>query len=91
MEPVTSAFLDPSMTYLVTSSIDAGDFADAKFAALAAHETQISTDDSFFALSNNLGLQIWGDEYYTLVKGTKSGPFDAKGRETDLTSGITLS
>ncbi len=58
--------------------------------AMKAHETQISLDGPFFALSNNLGLQIWGDEYYTLVKGTKSGPFDAKGRETDLTSGITL-
>jgi N-acetyl-1-D-myo-inositol-2-amino-2-deoxy-alpha-D-glucopyranoside deacetylase len=47
-------------------------------------------DGPFFALSNNLGLQIWGDEYYTLVKGDKTGPFDAQGRETDLTSGITL-
>jgi N-acetyl-1-D-myo-inositol-2-amino-2-deoxy-alpha-D-glucopyranoside deacetylase len=59
-------------------------------AAMKAHETQISLDGPFFALSNNLGLQIWGDEYYTLVKGDKTGPFDAQGRETDLTSGITL-
>ena len=66
------------------------EYVDAKMAAMKAHETQISLDGPFFALSNNLGLQIWGDEYYTLVKGTKSGPFDAKGRETDLTSGITL-
>jgi N-acetyl-1-D-myo-inositol-2-amino-2-deoxy-alpha-D-glucopyranoside deacetylase len=35
-----------------------------------------------------LGLQIWGDEYYTLVKGEKSAPFDDHGRETDLSSGI---
>jgi N-acetyl-1-D-myo-inositol-2-amino-2-deoxy-alpha-D-glucopyranoside deacetylase len=74
----------------VTTLIDGGQYVDAKMAAMKAHETQISLDGPFFALSNNLGLQIWGDEYYTLVKGEKSGPFDAQGRETDLTSGITL-
>lgn len=70
--------------------IDGGAYVDAKMAAMKAHETQISLDGPFFALSNNLGLQIWGDEYYTLVKGIKSAPFDSYGRETDLTSGITL-
>jgi N-acetyl-1-D-myo-inositol-2-amino-2-deoxy-alpha-D-glucopyranoside deacetylase len=74
----------------VTTLIDGGQYVDAKMAAMKAHETQISLDGPFFALSNNLGLQIWGDEYYTLVKGEKCGPFDAHGRETDLTSGITL-
>ena len=74
----------------VTTLIDGGQYVDAKMAAMKAHETQISLDGPFFALSNNLGLQIWGDEYYTLVKGDKTGPFDAQGRETDLTSGITL-
>ncbi len=74
----------------VTTLIDGGAYVDAKMAAMKAHKTQISLDGPFFALSNNLGLQIWGDEYYTLVKGIKSAPFDAKGRETDLTSGIVL-
>jgi N-acetyl-1-D-myo-inositol-2-amino-2-deoxy-alpha-D-glucopyranoside deacetylase len=74
----------------VTTLIDGGQYVDAKMAAMKAHETQISLDGPFFALSNNLGLQIWGDEYYTLVKGDKTGPFDTQGRETDLTSGITL-
>jgi N-acetyl-1-D-myo-inositol-2-amino-2-deoxy-alpha-D-glucopyranoside deacetylase len=74
----------------VTTLIDGGAYVDAKMAAMKAHETQIALDGPFFALSNNLGLQIWGDEYYTLVKGTKSAPFDSYGRETDLTSGITL-
>jgi len=74
----------------VTTLIDGGKYVDAKLAAMKAHETQIAVDGPFFALSNNLGLQIWGDEYYTLVKGNKSGPFDAFGRETDLTSGVTL-
>jgi N-acetyl-1-D-myo-inositol-2-amino-2-deoxy-alpha-D-glucopyranoside deacetylase len=74
----------------VTTLINGSEYVDAKMAAMKAHETQISLDGPFFALSNNLGMQIWGDEYYTLVKGTKSEPFDSHGRETDLTSGITL-
>jgi N-acetyl-1-D-myo-inositol-2-amino-2-deoxy-alpha-D-glucopyranoside deacetylase len=74
----------------VTSLINGSDYVESKMAAMKAHETQIALDGPFFALSNNLGMQIWGDEYYTLVKGTKSAPFDANGRETDLTSGIVL-
>jgi N-acetyl-1-D-myo-inositol-2-amino-2-deoxy-alpha-D-glucopyranoside deacetylase len=72
----------------VTTLIDGGAYVDNKMAAMKAHETQIALDGPFFALSNNLGLQIWGDEYYTLVKGEKTGPFDSHGRETDLTSGV---
>jgi len=72
----------------VTTLIDGAAYVDSKMAAMKAHETQIALDGPFFALSNNLGLQIWGDEYYTLVKGTKSAPFDSNGREIDLTSGV---
>ena len=72
----------------VTTLIDGAEYVDSKMAAMKAHETQIALDGPFFALSNNLGLQIWGDEYYTLVKGTKSAPFDFNGREIDLTSGV---
>ncbi len=74
----------------VTTLIDGSEFVDAKMAAMKAHETQIALDGPFFALSNNLGLAIWGDEYYTLVHGKKSPPFDSDGRETDLTAGIVL-
>lgn len=74
----------------VTTLIDGLAYVDNKMEAMKAHETQIALDGPFFALSNNLGLQIWGDEYYTLVKGTKTGPFDSHGRETDLTSGVIL-
>ena len=74
----------------VTTLIDGGEYVDNKMNAMKAHETQIALDGPFFALSNNLGLQIWGDEYYTLVKGNKTGPFDSHGRETDLTSGLVL-
>ena len=44
----------------------------------------------FFALSNNLGLQVWGYEYYTLVKGEKTAPFDSKGYEQDLFAGVDI-
>ncbi len=75
---------------LVTTLIDGNEFVQAKMDAMKAHETQIALDGPFFALSNNLGLQVWGHEYYTLVKGNKSAPFDSAGRESDLTSGVQL-
>ena len=74
----------------VTSLIDGNSYVDAKMAAMKAHHTQIALDGPFFALSNNLGLQVWGHEYYTLVKGEKGAPFDVNGRESDLFSGVTL-
>ena len=75
---------------VVTTLIDGNEFVDAKMAAMKAHETQIALDGPFFALPDNLGLQIWAHEYYTLVRGEKSAPFDDQGREIDLTSGIIL-
>ena len=69
---------------LVTTVIEGNQFVDKKMAALAAHKTQITMDGPFFALSNNLGNQIWGYEYYILVKGVKGGKFNEKGLETDL-------
>ena len=74
----------------VTTLIDGEKYVQNKLDAMKAHETQISTDGPFFALSNNLGLQIWGDEYYTLVLGDKAEPFNDQGRETDLFAGVNL-
>lgn len=73
---------------LVTSVIEAEDCADLKMEAMRAHPTQISVDGPFFALSDNLGFKVWGREFYRLVRGEKSGPFDSNGRETDLFAGI---
>lgn len=75
---------------LVTTLIAGSDYVDAKMAAMKAHETQISVDGPFFALSNNVGLDVWGNEYYTLVKGEKAGELDAHGRETDLFAGLKV-
>ena len=75
---------------LVTAVVDANDFVDAKMAAMKAHATQIELDGPFFALSNHLGLQVWGNEFYSLVKGQAHAPLNSEGRETDLFAGINL-
>jgi N-acetyl-1-D-myo-inositol-2-amino-2-deoxy-alpha-D-glucopyranoside deacetylase len=74
----------------VHALIDGNGYVDQKMEAMKAHHTQIALDGPFFALSNNLGLQVWGNEFYTLVKGKKSEPFDEAGRESDLFAGVIL-
>jgi N-acetyl-1-D-myo-inositol-2-amino-2-deoxy-alpha-D-glucopyranoside deacetylase len=78
----------------VTTLIHAPNQVETKMAAMKAHATQITVDGPFFALSNNLGVQVFGDEYYTLVKGEVAPPF-AKGLnnrdlESDLFAGVEL-
>ena len=75
---------------LVTAVVDANEYVDAKMAAMKAHSTQIELDGPFFALSNQLGLQVWGNEFYSLVKGAANAPFNSDGRETDLFAGVNL-
>jgi len=72
---------------LLSAAIDAGDFVEAKMAAMRAHATQITVDGPFFALSNNLGNRVWGTEFYRLAKG-RQGPTDDRGLETDLFAGL---
>jgi len=74
----------------VHALIDGNKYVDKKMDAMRAHATQISVDGPFFALSDNVGLQIWGNEYYTMVRGAKAEPIDEQGRETDLFAGIVL-
>ena len=74
----------------VHALIDGNAYVDKKMSAMKAHSTQIAVDGPFFALSNNVGLQVWGNEYYTLVKGEKSAPLNEKGYESDLFAGIKL-
>jgi len=74
----------------VHALIDGGEYVEQKMEAMRAHGTQIAVDGPFFALSNNLGLEIWGNEYYTLVKGEKGPAIDSRGLESDLFSGISL-
>jgi N-acetyl-1-D-myo-inositol-2-amino-2-deoxy-alpha-D-glucopyranoside deacetylase len=76
---------------LVTAAVDANVYVEAKMAAMRAHATQIEVDGPFFALSNHLGLQVWGTEYYSLAKGEAGAPFNQDGRETDLFAGVKIS
>ncbi|SEG42944.1 N-acetyl-1-D-myo-inositol-2-amino-2-deoxy-alpha-D-glucopyranoside deacetylase [Thermomonospora echinospora] len=75
----------------VTTVVDARAHLPAKLAALRAHRTQITvaSEDQgpFFALSNNIGQQAFGAEYYTLLDGRR-GPSAAGGRESGLFSGL---
>ncbi|MFC0625882.1 N-acetyl-1-D-myo-inositol-2-amino-2-deoxy-alpha-D-glucopyranoside deacetylase [Kribbella deserti] len=70
----------------ITCVIEGESFVDQKMSAMKAHATQITLDGPFFALSNNNGNEVWGNEEYVLAKGTASpGP---DGREHDLFAGL---
>ncbi|UOY03825.1 N-acetyl-1-D-myo-inositol-2-amino-2-deoxy-alpha-D-glucopyranoside deacetylase [Blastococcus sp. PRF04-17] len=73
----------------VTAAVDGRAFVDRKDAAMRAHPTQIQVDGPFFALSNNLGMEVLGTEYYRLVRGERgpagNGP---QGWEDDLFAGL---
>ena len=56
----------------VTTEIDARPYLPAKLAAMKAHETQITVDGQFYALSDEVGRRALGVEYYTLL-----GPSDS--------------
>jgi N-acetyl-1-D-myo-inositol-2-amino-2-deoxy-alpha-D-glucopyranoside deacetylase len=71
---------------LVTTEIDGREFSAAKDAAMRAHATQIAVDGPFYALSNNIGMELLNVEYYRLVRGRTDSE---RGRETDLFAGIT--
>jgi N-acetyl-1-D-myo-inositol-2-amino-2-deoxy-alpha-D-glucopyranoside deacetylase len=72
---------------LVTTEVDGNAQVEAKLAAMRAHATQITVDGPFFALSNNLGQQVWGVEHYRLVRGDPV-PGPDGGRESDLFAGV---
>jgi len=73
---------------LVTTVINAEEFVAQKMDAMRAHPTQISVDGPFFALSDNLGFKVWGQEFYRLVYGQKGPDRNSDGREIDLFSGV---
>jgi N-acetyl-1-D-myo-inositol-2-amino-2-deoxy-alpha-D-glucopyranoside deacetylase len=81
--------LEPFVTpdHLLDAVVDGREYVEAKMAAMRAHATQIAVDGPFFALSNNIGNEIWGSEYFRLAKGAK-GPVDEDGLETDLFAGL---
>ncbi|MEX5718019.1 N-acetyl-1-D-myo-inositol-2-amino-2-deoxy-alpha-D-glucopyranoside deacetylase [Geodermatophilus maliterrae] len=74
---------------LVTAAVDGRAHAGRKDAAMRAHATQITVDGPFFALSNNLGQEVLGVEYYRLVRGERGPAGGAPdGWEDDLFAGL---
>jgi N-acetyl-1-D-myo-inositol-2-amino-2-deoxy-alpha-D-glucopyranoside deacetylase len=73
----------------VAAAVDGRAHAARKDAAMRAYPTQILVDGPFFALSNNLGQEVLGTEYYRLVRGER-GPAGAgpEGWEDDLFAGL---
>ena len=73
----------------VAAAVDGRGFVSHKDAAMRAYPTQIMVDGPFFALSNKLGQEVLGTEYYRLVRG-KRGPSggDTHGWEDDLFAGL---
>lgn len=50
-------------------AVDIGGQLDRKVAAMRAHASQISMEDGFFALSNNLGSPVFSHEHFRIAKG----------------------
>lgn len=73
---------------LVTTVIEAPEHVEGKLAAMRAHATQITVDGPFFALSNNLGNEVWSREAYQLVRATVDHRPSADDPETDLFAGV---
>jgi len=71
---------------LITTAIEGSAYMDAKYAALAAHKTQITAESGFFALSNNLGMEVFATEHFRLARGSShpSGQY-----EDDLFAGLS--
>ncbi len=73
---------------VVTTAVDGSAHADRKDAAMRAHPTQITVDGPFFALSNNLGLEVMALEHYRLVRGERGPGSGPHGWEDDLFAGL---
>ena len=71
---------------LITTAIEGSAYMDAKYASLAAHKTQITAESGFFALSNNLGMEVFATEHFRLARGSShpSGQY-----EDDLFAGLS--
>jgi N-acetyl-1-D-myo-inositol-2-amino-2-deoxy-alpha-D-glucopyranoside deacetylase len=71
----------------LAAGIDGSAYLEQKMAALRAYPTQITMDGPFFALSNNKGNEMWGEEFFRIVKG-ELGELGEDGLESDLFAGI---
>jgi N-acetyl-1-D-myo-inositol-2-amino-2-deoxy-alpha-D-glucopyranoside deacetylase len=72
---------------LVTTEIDAVADEPRKMAALRAHLSQVGEENDFFRMSELLGPEAMGIEYFRLARG-RLGPSGPSGREDDLFAGL---
>ncbi len=74
---------------VVTTGIDGMEYEPAKIEALRAHATQVELDGPFFRMSEELGPEAMGHEFFVLVRGSKgTSSLGPDGRETDLFDGV---
>jgi N-acetyl-1-D-myo-inositol-2-amino-2-deoxy-alpha-D-glucopyranoside deacetylase len=73
----------------LSARVDGSAHLEQKMAALRSYPTQITLDGPFFALSNNEGNQMWGEEFFRIAKG-RPGERRADGLESDLFAGLGL-
>jgi N-acetyl-1-D-myo-inositol-2-amino-2-deoxy-alpha-D-glucopyranoside deacetylase len=73
---------------LVTTVVEAPELTERKLAALREHASQVEQDSPFFQMTEVIGPQALGSEFYSLVKGTLGAARNADGRETDLFGGL---
>jgi len=67
--------------------IHAAELVGAKEDAMRAYASQIASDGPFFALTQTVGPEFWGTEFYRLAKGER-GPVGPSGFEEDLFAGL---
>jgi N-acetyl-1-D-myo-inositol-2-amino-2-deoxy-alpha-D-glucopyranoside deacetylase len=75
----------------IAARIDGNGFAEAKFAAVRAHATQIPTTSWLFTIAGNFGSEYMGVEYYQLAAGEKGPGGGPDGWEDDLFAGLDVS
>ncbi|HET9170310.1 MAG TPA: N-acetyl-1-D-myo-inositol-2-amino-2-deoxy-alpha-D-glucopyranoside deacetylase [Actinospica sp.] len=71
---------------IVSAVVHAEEFAQAKAAAMRAHVTQITVEEPFYALSDNVGMAVLGTEYYRQARGDLPEP--GAPVRTDLFAGL---
>jgi N-acetyl-1-D-myo-inositol-2-amino-2-deoxy-alpha-D-glucopyranoside deacetylase len=69
MDPDNIPFAIPDEA--VDAAVDVSEQLGAKIDAMKAHASQISLEQGFFSLSNNVGAPVFGTEFFRLVKGTR--------------------
>ena len=83
LDDVAVVLEDDSM---ISAVVRAEKFAQAKAAAMRAHVTQITVEEPFYALSDNVGMTVLGTEYYRQARGDLPEP--GAPVRTDLFAGL---